>query len=248
MERAKYLFRALALILSLATPLPIYSQQDYSQAIYDAYISGQMDKWSQIISSMESEKLTNADDKLELIAYYYGQTGYLIGSKQKAQAKNNIAKAEVLIDEVLQAEPSNATALAFKGAFLAYQISINKLKAPIKGPLSMNYIKMAYEADPNNIQALSDRGNMLYYAPTLFGGNKQQGIAYIERAIDAIEKRKLTLKNWHYLNLLVTLAWFRTETGENDAARAIYKKLLEIEPNFKWVRQELYPTAAGSAL
>lgn len=207
-----------------------------------------MDKWSQIISDMESTKLTTVDDKLELIAYYYGQTGYLIGSKQKAQAKSNIAKTEVLIDEVLQAEPSNATALAFKGAFLAYQISLNKLKAPIKGPLSMKYIKMAYGTDPNNIQVLFDMGNMLYYAPTLFGGDKQQGIAYVECAIDAIEKRKLTLKNWQYLNLLVTLARFRTETGENDAARAIYKKLLEIEPNFKWVRQELYPASAGSAL
>lgn len=243
MEREKYIFGALALILSLAMSMPIYSQHKYTQAIYDAYTNGQMDKWEQVIGDMESEKLTTVNDKLKLIEYYYGQTGFLINNGQKAQVKSNIAKAEKLIDEVIEKEPSNATALAFKGVFLAYQISINKLKAPIIGPLSMKYIKTAYETDNNNIQALSDMGNMLYYAPALFGGDKRQGIAYIERAIQSIEKQKLTSKNWHYLNLMVTLARFKKEIGENDAAMDIYKKLLEIEPNFIWVRKELYPTA-----
>lgn len=243
MEREKYIFGALVLILSLATSMPIYSQRKYSQTIYDAYINGQMDKWSQVIGNMESEKLTTVNDKLELIEYYYGQTGYFIGNGQRAQAKSNIVKAEKLIDEVIGVEPTNATALAFKGVFLAYQMSINKLKAPIIGPLSMKYIQTAYETDSNNIQALSDMGNMLYYAPSIFGGNKQQGIAYIERAIQSIEKQKLTLKNWHYLNLMVMLARFRKEIGENDAAMDIYKKLLEIEPDFIQIRKELYPTA-----
>lgn len=239
MERKKYILRSLALIVSLTMSLSIYAQHKYAQAIYDAYINGQMDKWSQVISDMESEKLTTVNDKLELITYYYGQTGYLIGSNQKAQAKSNITKAEKLIDEMIVVESSNATLLAFKGVFLAFQMSINKLKTPILGPLSMKYIKTAYETDNNNIQALSDMGNMLYYAPTLFGGDKQQGIAYIERAIQSIEKRQLTYKNWHYLNLLVTLARFRKEMGENKAATDIYKKLLEIEPNFMWVRKGL---------
>lgn len=241
MERKKYIFGALALVLSVMTSLPIYAQQKYAQAIYSAYINGEMNKWSQVISNMELEKRTTINDKLELIEYYYGQTGYLIGNNQKEQAKSNISKAETLINEAIKTEPFNATALAFKGVFFAYQISINKLKAPIMGPLSMKYIKMAYETDNNNIQALSDMGNMLYYAPAIFGGDKQQGIAYIEQAIQSIEQRKLTYKNWHYLNLMVTLARFRKETGENKSAIEIYKKLLGIEPNFIWVSKELYP-------
>lgn len=248
MERKKYIFRSLTLIISLTMSLSIYAQHKYAQPIYDAYIHGQMDKWSQVISDMESEKLTTVNDKLELIAYYYGQTGYLIGSNQKAQAKSNIAKAEKLIDEVIVVEPSNATLLSFKGVFLAYQMSINKLQIPILGPLSMKYIKAAYEADNNNIQALSDMGNMLYYAPTIFGGDKHQGIAYIEQAIQHIEKRQLTYNNWHYLNLLVTLARFRKGIGENEAATEIYKKILEIEPNFMWVRKELYPESDSTII
>lgn len=241
MERKKYIFGALTMILFLAMSSAIHSQHRYTQAVYDAYINGQMEKWDQVIGDMEAEELTTVDDKLELIEYYYGQTGYLIGNDQKAQAKSTITKAKRLINEVIKAEPSNATALAFKGVFLAYDMSINKLKAPIIGPLSMKYIKMAYETDNNNIQALSDMGNMLYYAPGIFGGDKRKGIAYIERAIQSIEEQKLTYHNWHYLNLMITLARFRKEMGENDAATDIYKKLLELEPNFMWVRKELYP-------
>lgn len=109
MERAKYIFGSLALILPLFTLLPM-SAQPNAETIYDACLSGKMERWSQVIDAMESEKLTAVNDKL---------------------------------------------------------------KTPILGPLSMKYIKMAYETDPNNIQALSDMGNMLYYAPVVFGGDKQ---------------------------------------------------------------------------
>lgn len=70
-------------------------------------------------------------------------------------------------------------------------------------------------------QVIDDMGNMLYYAPTLFGGDKHQGIAYIERAIQNIKKRQLTYNNWHYLNLMVTRARFGKEIGENEDAKHV---------------------------
>lgn len=239
MERQKYIFGALALVLSLVMSTQLRSQPKYGKAIYDSYISGQMEKWSQVVDQMESENLATIDQKLELIEYYYGQTGYFIGLGQTAQAKINIEKAESLIDQVIRQAPSNASALSFKGVFLAFQMSINKFKAPVLGPLSMKYIKQAYQIDNNNVQALSDMGNMLYYAPSIFGGDKQQGMEYIERAIQSLEKQKLTQYNWYYLNLMVTLARFHKELHENEAAMVIYKKLLEIEPDFMWAGKEL---------
>lgn len=225
----------------LSTGTSAAAQSEYGKRIYDAYINGDMALWTKTIGGMESAPLKNNREKVELTGYYYGHTGYLIGLGEKETAKKYIEKAEKLIEEVLAEEPRNATALAYKGTFTGYRMSLNKMRTPILGPRTMKYIKAAYEADPENVQALTDMGNMFYYAPALFGGDKQEGMSYLERAIRKTEELDMTQENWNYMNTMVILAQYRRETGSPQKALELYEKILKIEPEFKWVRDELYP-------
>lgn len=216
-------------------------KKQYSEQIYDAYIRGDMRKWEQVITSLEASGTPSLDAKLELAEYYYAHIGYLLGNGKKEEAKIYLNRAEKLVEGVLKDSPGNATATSLKGIFTAYRMEMNKLKAPVLGPQCMKLIKKAYQIDPENIQAVSDLGNMYYHCPAIFGGDKQLGRQYLKQAADLMEREKKDKRNWYYLNLLAMLAQYEAESGSRDQAKEIYEKILALEPDFVWVRDELYP-------
>lgn len=57
-----------------------------------------------------------------------------------------------------------------------------------------------------------------------------------------MEKDPIVMKNdWNYLSLLANMAEAYNELKEYDKAEQYYKHILTIEPNFLWVKNELYP-------
>lgn len=221
------------------------AQGRHAREVYEAYVAGDMNRWDAVIDIMERERPESKEELLELIGYYYGRTGYRIGSGRKREALSSIAKAEAHIERVLADDPSCAAALAYKGSFIGYRLALSRIKAPVLGPRSIRFIRKAYASDSTDVQALSDMGHMLYYAPRMFGGDKRAGIAYLERAVRRAEECGRNRGDWHYLNMLVMLAGYRRETGDPQAAVRLYEKILIVEPRFRWVREELYPAAVA---
>ncbi|MCD7976602.1 MAG: tetratricopeptide repeat protein [Tannerellaceae bacterium] len=152
-----------------------------------------------------------------------------------------IEKGSQLTKTILEIEPRNVTAYAYKGSFIAYKMAINKLTTMILGPECIRHINQAYESDSTNIQAITDKANLLFYSPGMFGGNKKEAIRYYEKAISLLEENRETENNWQYLNLLTTLAQQYKSLGKQEAARKTYEKILQIEPDYIWVKDELSP-------
>lgn len=240
MERSKYIL--LIIVTGLLSLQSLKAQNNYREAIYNTYIDGNMAGWKDIIDEFEKQDLNTLDQQLELLSYYYGYIGYLISYKNKDQADHYIDKGEQLIDRLIEQYPDNATLNAYKGSFMSYRMALSRAKAITLGPQSMKYIDKAITLDPNNIQALTDKGNMLYYAPGIFGGNKKKGIIHYEKAVEMMENTQQT-NNWFYLNSLTSLAQRYQEMKDNAKAIKTYEKILAKEPNYKWVRDELYPAA-----
>lgn len=239
MERTEYLRKYLILIGLFVVRFSVGAQ--YSTEIYTAYTSGDMDKWEAAVIKMENSSVASLNEKLELLNYYYGYVGYLLGEGEKSKARNYIAKGEKLIDLVLREYPDNVEATAYKGSFTAYEMSISRIKTAVLGPISLHYINKAYKLDPNNLQALVDKANLLFYAPAVFGGDKELAIPLYQRAIQKMENENLNHQNWYYLNLLVVLAQHYEKIGEKEKAVSTYQKILKEEPDFEWVKNELYP-------
>jgi len=232
---------SLSLLLFTFTTVA-FSQSPYNKSIYTAFISGDMTKWENVIRTIETSNSANTvDQKLELINYYYGYIGYLIGKKQYAPAEKLIAKGEKLIAQVIHTSPRNATVYSFKGSFLGFKISIDKCKAIFLGSESKSCIRKSIELDPQNVQGNIDYGNLLYYAPRLFGGDKKEALVYFLKGEKLLEKNKDTDQNWVYLNLLSIIASAYEKTDNKDKAKQIYEKILRIEPNIVWVKNDLYP-------
>jgi len=231
----------LVLLFSFINVPLLFSQLSYQSVIYQAYISGKMDKWASVIALVEKEKSPKIEKKLELIGYYYGYSGYLIGIKNTASALNYIDKAEKLINDLLKKMPNNATALAYKGSFTGFRIGISKFKAISLGPESNASIEKALIIDPDNVQAIVDKGNSLYHTPKFFGGDKKEALKQFQKAASLLERNAGTKNNWFYLNVLTLIAKANEHTGNYKQALHTYDKILAFEPDYQWVKNELYP-------
>jgi len=227
-------------LIMLALASGLFAETPYSKSIYDAFIVRDMTKWENIIQSMEaSHSIKTVDQKLELINYYYGIIGYLIGRKQYAHAEKLTNRGEKLISQVLHASPQNATAYSFKGSFIGFRVGIKKYKAILLSNESKKYINKAIEIEPLNVQGLIDKGNLLYYAPEIMGGDKKAALNYFQKAAVIMEQKNETVENWVYLNTLTMIAFAYKKTNDLADAKQTYEKIMREEPNITWAKDEL---------
>jgi tetratricopeptide (TPR) repeat protein len=216
--------------------------QSNKSIIYNAFVSGNMQKWKNTMDNMAQDKQLSNEQQLELIGYYYGYIGYNLGVKNEKNAQVYIDKGEDIINKLFNNNFLIADVYAYKGAFVGFKIAISPYKAPFIGKSSIDNVKKAIAIDPNNIQANIERANVLYYSPSAFGGNKTEAKLFYTKAINLFEKdTALKAQNWLYLSLLTNVATIYTEEKNYKEAKHIYDKILKIEPNYQYVKEKLLP-------
>ncbi len=237
MERKKYLTLAGLLLFGF---LSIYASD--KTEIYKAYINNDMNRWKQTIDHMNLQKTKSNDFRLELLNYQYGYIGWCIGKKKYKMAESYIELGEKNI-QVLEKMNSYASLVnSYKSAFYGYRIGINILKAPFIGPKSVDCAKLAMKQDTNNPYGYIQYANSQFYMPAAFGGSKKLALDYYLKAKNLLERNpKEAIEDWNYLSLLSMIARAYTELNDFKQAKTCYEKILKIEPDFLWVKNELYP-------
>jgi tetratricopeptide (TPR) repeat protein len=130
----------------------------------------------------------------------------------------------------------------YKAAFYGYRIGLNSFKAPFYGPKSSKCANNAIAINKNNPFGYIQYANIQFYMPSTFGGSKQEAIEYYVKAekLMELDKKKIT-GDWNYLNLLTIIANANIELGQLEKAKYYFEKILQIEPNYAWVKNNLYP-------
>lgn len=237
MERTKHLLIVLLALLSS------YSFSQNNKSVYRAYASGAMHQWKHAMDSIETNKSKSNNEILDLINYQYGYIAWCIGAKNIKEAEIYLKKSENAI-KLLEQKNYNLSALyAYKAALTGYKIGMSPYKAPLLGPKSIELAKKSVRLDSMNALGYMQLGNIAYYAPKLFGGSKTEAVKHYLKALSIMEKSKVyKLQNWNYLNLLSTLINAYMDLGEYQNAKKYCIKTLAVEPDFKWVKNNLYPT------
>jgi len=254
MQRQKYIKAAGMLCLSLSLLGILKAEQNFNmrqtqnEQVYQAFITDQMEGWDQVIVSMSSRKATLRDEQLgELVNYYYGYTGWIIGEDQKKKAFRYIEHAEAIIDQLMVKYPNAPEWYAYKAAFTAYKISLNKMKAAFLAKESNKNIERAIELGPDCAQGWIEKGNGMFYTPKLLGGSKEEALKAYKKAIRIMEKNPESIhQDWLYLNVLMMLGQSYEKIGNTTMAQRTYEKILRIEPDFIYMRDELYPAFKNS--
>lgn len=209
------------------------------EAIYRSYIYNDMATWKKTIDAMHAEPNKNNERELELLNYEYGYIGWSIGSKKNGEARIYLERGLERLKRLRKNNYRVAVLDAYESAFLGFQIGLANLKAPRLGPRSLDFAKKSVEQDENNALGYIQLGNIDFFMPPIFGGSKDRAIENYLRAEQLMEADGKG--DWNYLALLVQLAEAFEVTGKIDKAGAFYVKALSSEPNFSWVKDELYP-------
>jgi len=218
--------------------------QDYQSVIYQSYLLEQMDRWQEVMSQMEEDYQNSSDPVLlyDILETEYGYMGWLVSLKRKKEAEEVLKSAEQHMVLLSELGLDDARVFSLKGAFFGFQIMLDPLKAPSLGRSSMESNEKALNLDPEEPQAWLEKANMDYYRPAIFGGSKRKAVGSYEKAVELFESSPERIReNWVYMNCLAALGVAYENTRKYSEAGSVYRKILELEPSFKWVKEELYP-------
>ncbi len=221
----------------------VQSQNEFKKILYQYYITGQMDSFAVVLKDMEKDyaKTKKIDVLLEITTSQYALVGYNIGLKNYKLAEDYLAKADINCDLLFKHNPNWSEAYAIKGALLGLHIGLSNFKALYLGRQCIHSIDHALELDYNDPMGWLEKANMLHYAPSIYGGSKKKAITYYQTAISLFELTKKNKYNWNYLNTFAIMGRCYERIGQYEQAKAVYEKVLRIEPNFGWVKNTLYP-------
>ena len=238
MERTKHSLIALFMFFVLSVSVSASNKEK----IYQAYISNRMNDWQSVIDSMEQNKTESADYLSELMNYQYGYIGYCLAEDDDKKAKHYLDLAENNLEILENKNFDPALVNAYEAAFWGFKIGLSPIKAPIFGRRCIKNADRALELNDKLPFAHVQYGNAYFYMPAIFGGSKEVAIEHFLLAIELMEATPEELKNdWNYLSLLSLTGQSYEELNEFKKAQVIYEKALRFEPNFKWVKDELYP-------
>lgn len=237
MEKPKHF--VLIFILFCAS---VKAQSNFKNDIYDAFVKNNMTKWKTVIDNMSVNKSRPNDFILELINYQYGYIAWCIGNNKYDLAETYLELARQNV-ALLEKEKYKISYLnSYKSAFYGFEIGMAWYKAPFLGGKSVSLSEVAIKLDKNNPFAYIQYANALFYMPETFGGSKIVALEYYHKALEIMEKDDtFTKKNWNYLSLLTTIAQAYTTKKKYSEAKQVYEKIIEIESNYTWVKNELYP-------
>lgn len=231
----RYLFVILLGLMSI-----ISFGQD-QKLIYNAFINGDMESWKKVIDRMEKTTIMSNAYKLELINYQIGYIGWCIGMEKYDQAKQYIKLSDHHLKELKNKNYKPSYIQSYQGSIDGLNIGINRFYAIFLGTGIVSKAKSSIKLDNKNPYGYILLGNSKYYMWAIMGGSKETAISYYKKAEEIIENENLVNQNWNYLSLLTMIAHAYVEMGNYEDADKYYKKILRTEPNYKWIKQEIYP-------
>lgn len=227
------------LFLTLISFFVNLNSQPYRKAIYQAYISDQMDLWEKSLQDQLSASL-EIEKSYDLAMDCYGFIGYCIWKDQKERGRPYLDHAEQLAGTLLKKNPEDPRYVALRGALYGFRIGYQPQKVMIIGPKALKTVNRAVNLGPECPQAWIEAGNKDWWMPAIFGGSRVRAVEEYEKAILMMEKDTSFIKNnWYYLNVHMILAGCCKELNMTFRSREIYRKLLNMEPRFNWAREML---------
>ena len=234
-----------ALCFIFISPLQGYpGEEKYNCRYYDAYISGDMAEWPEWIRQMERDLEDHHQPGLcyDIVLAHYGYVAYLIGAGKDDAASDYIDSGEMHLDALSNFPEYRSGYEAMRGAFIAFKIGLNRSKAVWLGPKSMDHINRAVELDSTNPVAWMEKANAEYHMPRIFGGSYGKAVEYYQKAVGFFEQHDAGIHcNWLYINALAWLARSYEKASMDTRAKLTYLKVLALEPDFQWVKEDLYP-------
>lgn len=137
-----------------------------------------------------------------------------------------------------------ADAHALLAIFYFQKMGMKPYLGVVLGPLSAKIVEKSKRLEGDNPRVVMSDAINDYYTPPMFGGNKDQAIAKIERAVELFSKegvRDAFQPAWGHDEAYIHLGFFRQGRGDIEGAREAFISALEVNPNNDWIKFQLLP-------
>ncbi|MBL3656149.1 tetratricopeptide repeat protein [Fulvivirga sediminis] len=221
---------------------PGLAQSDLSEMTYKAYITEDKDLWKEVVKKRQNlyEKEQSGKNLYQLAMAQYGLLNNTRVDKDEDLFDEYYDEILENIDKLIETEHEKANAYALRAAVYGLETSYSGWKGMFLGPKSSSNLSDAKEEDDSSAFVWATYGSAKLFAPSMFGGDKDEAIKSFKKAIELYEKANLQ-QDWRYLYALAWLGQAYYRTDQPQKAKEIYNKALKIEPNFKWVKDDLLP-------
>lgn len=216
----------------------------FNDKFYTLYIKGEMTEWVTLLDSAEKsyKKMPNSDILEDIVRAQYGLTAFYIGGKNDDKALKVVESAMSYLDDLESYYPREGWVLALRASFQGFKLIISPFRFFYKGPTVLSMVHKSEELSPTNEDVMFLKANQTFYLPSILGGDQEKGLEYFA----ALERKLLQYpiqkeKRWFYLLYLTSNAIACNSAQKYDEAIRIYQLILQIEPGYLWVKNELLP-------
>ena len=200
---------------------------EYRENLYDLFIQQKIPQWGH-----------------EILCGYYGLVGHLVDKKKKDEAQAYLKTALALSENYRKMYPNDARFKALHANLIGLKIALSPMRAATLASGMLSSAKTSYKLAPGDSWVSILYGNILFYMPGIFGGDKEEGLECYQRARRSMEKDISTNgHHWLYVQLLVTIGVVYEKSEHYEQALAMYKTIMEKYPEYGFVKNTSYPRA-----
>ncbi len=222
------------ILLILLIGFRFLSASNHACFFYETYARGDISGWEQEFRRLEKENPQNFSVLTDALLARYGYLGYLLGTDQNSKARLLLDETEKLLEKLLKQNPGNSRLLGIKAGLVGFRIGLSPMKAPFLGQRNADAYEEAIKNNPSEPMGWIEKGNSLFYRPSMFGGDKKEAEALF---LKALQFSKNTECNWLHSFIQVRLYESYKANSKTTEAEAIRKQLQSKPGFFTWIEQ-----------
>ncbi len=241
------------LVLILVTGLNLQAEDVFTQKLLEArtVLHNGYTHWSETEMQegvAQFERLLSLEKEKWLVHYYIGLGQYRLGvfHMENDKKKSGYFYNEA-IDHLKMSISENDTfpeCYALISSCYGNKIGLTPWKAMFLGPKSGAEMDRAVTRGPDNPRVWMLKGVGSKYSPKTFGGGLDKALEELQKSIQLFEAE--TVENPLYPSWGLDQAWgwigmIYMELNQPEKAREAYKKSLQINPQYGWVKYDLLP-------
>jgi tetratricopeptide (TPR) repeat protein len=191
--------------------------------------------------------LLSSNQHKEVIHYYIGYIDFLLSDnyllkKDKKNAKKYIYDGIEKLEKAVDLKDDFADGHALLSFMYVNKAAVNRLSAISSLKKGFLIIDKALKLDPKNPRVLLYASIINYNLPKIFGANKEEGFKYIQESIEyfkTFKSPKPVYPDHGLIRAYTHLGNIHMGRGDLDEAQKCFKKVLEMRPGNKYVKNVL---------
>ncbi len=212
------------------------SAQELDQTQYAAYLTASKSMWQKSVA-IASDKY--GPESYEKALALYGLLGNTMASQDEDTFVEYKEETIDVLEKIIEANPQWGEPKALLSSTYGLVIAYSPMKGMFLGMKSSSLMEEAMEQQPESALVQKLYGGSKLYTPEMFGGDPKAALKSYMQAKNLYEEGNQMHENWLYLDSLMGLSMAYQKSGEEDKAKDVLRKAIELEPKYYWAKTEL---------